>query len=75
MKRPPIDKELRDVNVLVRAAIAVISSLGSLYPAPIRPIRYPHSYGQDLEAIGRDMWKAAGKITGNHKPGQPREKD
>ena len=35
-----------------------ITSMGLLYPSGFLPTRYPGSYGDDMEAIGRDMWRA-----------------
>ncbi len=35
-----------------------ISSVGLLYPEPCSAVRYPGSYGADMDMIGRDMWRA-----------------
>lgn len=56
-------REIR-TRSLALAVTSGIASMGLLYPAPSSPTRYPGSYGDDMEAIGRDMWRAV-KRQGN----------
>ncbi len=37
-----------------------IMSVGFLYPTHAMPARYPLSHEVDMEAIGKDMWRAVG---------------
>ena len=46
------------VNGFIHGFRSVIMAMGFPSTSKPRPMSYPHSFQDDLEAIGADMWKA-----------------
>ena len=43
---------------LVKAVINGLASIGTIYPSRFQPVKYRLPYNVDMDAIGKDMWRA-----------------
>lgn len=53
-----LEKHHLTKNGFVHGLLSGMTSIRLLYPSKFKPMRYPHSYRDDLFTIGADMWRA-----------------